>query len=172
MARSRSGSRRRVALSPRKFVWARHGGALTDAEPVADLLETFQAEYGAQLLGSTVMRIRGFVYPVILDTFHFGVVGAIVENDDDLTQTEQSYGPTARPHDDWLMWWPYYSDANSVNGTGFASGNAQGSAYGVDVKSSRKIEELGQGLHLWRYTTTGGSPAVIQYDLSVGLKLP
>ena len=54
-----------------------------------------------------------------------------------------------------------------------ASWNSGASVWAVDVKSSRRIEELGQGLHLW-YDTVGSpeSPVSANYDLSIGLKLP
>lgn len=120
------------------------------------------------------MRLRGYILPLDNGTAPysaFGTVGAIVENDDDLTQTEQSYGPGARPHDDWMMWYPYYINAYTAEGAAVATASP-GNSFAVDVKSARKIEELGQGLHLWRYTVTTGGPAVIQYHLSIGLKLP
>lgn len=161
--------RRRAPL--RKFVWARSVGVLSDATPAADLLGQFQQEYGAQLLGATVVRTRGFIVPTPSPGSGdnvFGVIGMIVEGDDDLAQT-QGVLPQDRPHDDWMVWHPYWM----FEGTGAAAlANAANSFWTVDFKSARKIEELGQGLHLWKGDYTGSAVHGVRFDLSVGLKLP
>ena len=64
--------RRNTRRTPqRKFVWARtqHIFAVGSDQRNygVDLLQQFQQEYGAQLLGATVVRIRGFILPFMTD---------------------------------------------------------------------------------------------------------
>lgn len=187
MARRRSYGRRGVRRAPlRKFVWARTSGGVTtqDDSPNAygvDLLGPFQEEYGSQLLGATVVRIRGIMFPRFPGIGEIenvgGAAGVIVENDRILTEApaeREFYSPFNRVHDDWLAWMPFFQ-VGAAEGTAATSFNG-GSEYNVDVKSSRKIEELGQGLHLWvgRDLNMGGNPGQqidLWFSLSIGLKL-
>jgi hypothetical protein len=146
-----------------------------------DLLSLFQEEYGAQLLGCTVVRIRGLVTPFITggtapDTAVNGRWGIVVESDNELTtQDPLLQGPGARPHDDWMMWAPFEFEPDALGPVSNepATWNAESSVWGVDIKSNRKIEELGQGLHLWYdYVASGGVGVNLDYQLSIGLKMP
>ena len=114
MPRRFSTRNRRPRAPMRKWVWARTHGALLPevAAGGANLLAPFQEEYGAQLLGSTVMRIRGYLQPFYTGGGAEGVgqsaVGIIVEEDDELTEGGGTGNqPFERPHDDWLAWLPY-----------------------------------------------------------------
>lgn len=164
----------------RKFVWARTTGTLSEpGTRGADLLDVFQTEYGAQLLGATVMRIRGYLIPDLTSALTPGLitghVGIIVEQDQELTDQAVENTPSARPHDDWMAWLPFLLDNNQQAGLqapGNASWNAEAHPWGVDIKSNRKIEELGQGLHIWYDTVSGDATTNVHYDFSVGLKLP
>ncbi len=180
--RGNFGSRRRGRRAPlRKFVWARTTGVLVGpSETGADLLDVFQTEYGAQLVGATVMRIRGYIRPnVVATSVVTGHCGIIVESDNELNdQNALQQGPSARPHDDWLAWLPWLVDNSTgvpaLSRVAETSWNFNASPWAVDIKSSRKIEELGQGLHLWYdFVAGGGEPTPpVDYDLSIGLKLP
>lgn len=174
--RFRSG-RRRAPL--RKWVWARSSGEGLAPDVPINLLEEFQAEYGAQLLGATVMRIRGYCEPFFGvaapgNTLSRGVFGIIVEEDQELVTPPPDKLPNARPHDNWLAWLPWAAAGQDPGpaANGLTTGNAQASPYAVDVKAARKIEELGQGLHLWPEIVAPGTEPVWHYDLSIGLKLP
>lgn len=175
---SRGRGTRRAPL--RKFVWARVTGNLVQPDTRGtDLLDAFQTEYGAQLLGATVMRIRGYLIPDLpsdpVPGIVTGVTGIIVEQDQELADQALENVPRARAHDDWLAWLPFLVDSTNggVAPPGTASWNADASPWAVDIKSSRKIEELGQGLHMWYDTVAPGSVTVnMNYDLSIGLKLP
>lgn len=177
-ARARRRGGRRAPL--RKFVWARTQDVLSGPGTLgADLLEQFQTEYGAQLLGSTVVRIRGYVVPVAttaqtLPTPLTGDWGVIVESDNDLADpADITKAPLSRPHDDWLAWQPFWFGGGFTGPpTGAGASNPNADAFSVDIKSSRKIEELSQGLHIW-YSYVGNTGVVdLHYDLSIGLKLP
>jgi len=148
----------------------------------ANLLADFQTEYGAQLLGATVMRIRGYIYPQFATAAPTGDVvgqsafGIIVEEDDELTEGGGvGNQPFERPHDDWLAWLPWsgvLSDAGPV-GNLPATWNSHANFWAVDIKSARRIEELGQGLHLWAdFSELPETDPSAVYDLSIGLKLP
>lgn len=182
MARTRSRFRgrgsRRAPL--RKFVWARTQGVLSGPGTLgADLLDAFETEYGAQLLGATVVRIRGFAVPVMTTAggtpgITNGNWGIIVESDNDLADpADITKAPLGRPHDDWLAWQPFWT-SGGYTGPPSAGGSSNPNAdeFSVDFKSARKIEELSQGLHIW-YSFVSDTGAVdLEYDLSIGLKLP
>lgn len=177
MARRRTNGRRRAPL--RKWVWARSRATGQEPDVPINLLEQFQTEYGAQLLGATVMRIRGYCEPFFSvaapgNTIARGVFGFIVEDDNELLTPEPSDLPAARPHDDWLAWLPWSASGQDPGpaANGLTTWNSQSSMYAVDIKSARKIEELGQGLHLWPQLEAPGATVTFTYDLSVGLKLP
>ena len=183
MARNRRFRRggRRAPL--RKFVWARTQGTLSGPATLgADLLDEFQTEYGAQLLGSTVVRVRGYCVPVMTAASDppapgqiiQGNWGLIVESDNDLDDpTDIARSPIGRAHDDWMAWQPFWTSGD-YTGPPQAGGssNPQADEFSVDIKSARKIEELGQGLHIWYSYVTGTGTVDLWYDLSIGLKLP
>lgn len=180
MARRNFGGRGRRRAPLRKFVWARTVGTLSQpTSRGADLLDVFQSEYGAQLLGATLMRVRGYVIPDMPSAPAAGIatgrVGMIVEQDQELADQAVENTPGARPHDDWFAWLPFIYDRADVAGLqapGNASWNSQASPWAVDIKSARKIEELGQGVHIWYDTVQSAGTTNIHYDLSLGLKLP
>ena len=113
MARRSRMNRRTSKRAPlRKFVWARTVGTLSGPDTVGvDLLEDFQSEYGAQLLGATVMRIRGYIVPdmglIEPGNRVGGHFGFIVEQDQELADQAIENLPISRPHDDWLGWLPW-----------------------------------------------------------------
>lgn len=148
----------------------------------ADLLAQFQQEYGAQLLGSTVVRVKGWVVP---NSISSGADGQQMEGlwglivDQDRTDYSLANNPEMaveqREHDDWMYYSPWVVHNYATLGMAFrdVTPNVYASPYAVDIKSSRKIEELGQTLQIWTstpdvnpdYTGTG-------FHLSIGLKLP
>lgn len=185
--RRRAGRGRRAPL--RKFVWARSFGTLGfSADPAttfigADLLGNFQSEYGAQLLGATVVRVRGFIAPGIAtagadSAGYAATVGMIVDKDRDpatgyILQGNEDLAVEQREHDDWMAYLPFTVQNPSDVRTDI-TWNTMASPYAVDIKSSRKIEELGQTLQLWTSTPPADNPDLpgIGFHLSVGLKLP
>lgn len=170
--------RRRTSNSSRKFVWARHAGAFdpTDTPGVhgVDLLSQFQENYGAQLIGATVVRIRGYVVPTSDGSFTGNFQGrwGILVDSDNTDVTLASNDPGGRPFEDWMAYQPFSiaTGGQSTTLQQVATGNVYANEWAVDVRSSRKIEELGEGLYLfWNLPeSTWG----LNWELSIGLKLP
>ena len=163
MPRRGYNGRRNTRRTPqRKFVWARtqHIFAVGSDQRNygVDLLQQFQQEYGAQLLGATVVRIRGFILPFMTETFAgtvSGTSGIIVDsNDADFEVGGPNDGnnntPLVRDHDDWLAWLPWAFTSQATTGyIDVATWNQTASPWAVDIKSSRKIEELGETLWMF-----------------------
>lgn len=144
-----------------------------------DLLAQFQQEYGAQLLGATVVRIRGYIRPGPfvggpVGTLR-GTFGIIVGKDND-DYSDPTMSVEQREHDDWLAYLPWVAGvpAGDVYSPDirWTTSNVQADPFAVDIKSSRKVEELGQTLQLWRSEPTGSGQAGMEWHLSMGLKLP
>lgn len=140
-----------------------------------DLLTAFETAYGAQLIGCTVVRVRGLItFPGVLaadtviyrSTLHIG------------TQQEAARATVAADNafdaqsatQDYMMFEPFVGPTNTNGLDGHAS---QGRV--IDVKSSRKLEELNQSLI---YTVSARSlganvgTTTSTFDFSVGLMLP
>lgn len=179
MARRGRGFRRQQR---RKFVWDRTFGffnpgdaGITPNVYGVDLLAGYRSQPGATHLGATVTRIRGYIYPelgstlasaVVLGTFGFRIDSW---NEDPL---DVANSPTAQPDEDWLGWEPWLVDGTQApNQPSVATWNPQASAWAIDIKAQRKLEELNQTLWLFS-TAVGGGQALMNYNLSVGLKLP
>lgn len=172
-SRRRGRSTRRAPL--RKFVWARSFGFLGSdtGQFGVDLLGNFQQEYGAQLVGATVVRIRGFISPgqTPLQGTYGGVYGIIVDTDNTILDDSRN-AVEQREHDDWLAYLPYTIQGVENRPGNVATSNANANEWAVDIKSSRKVQELGQSLFLFRETPSLGSAPGMEWHLSIGLKLP
>lgn len=172
MARGRSrGFRRQVR---RKFVWHREIGAFTTTSSGPgtwgyDLLAGFRALPGATHLGSTVMRVRGYIVPELVDPLPSeDLVAGLRVDTWDQSVTTSVVSPYQGVDEDWMAWFPYLSPSGAPDDV---TGNIYASPYAVDVKSSRKLEELNETLWLFG-STPGGTSATYHFNLSVGLKLP
>lgn len=148
------------------MVWARSSTSQALASNVdfsANLLAGFETAYDANLIGATVIRIRGLIaaevttVDAVWDELRFGArVGSSVDD-------AAVVNPTSVPHEDWMLWEPFGA---------FAVGNEGGAAIRViDVKAMRKIEEIDQQLTM---TVSGFTTAAWQFgwSLSILLKLP
>jgi len=142
-----------------------------------DLLAEFETAYGAQLLGATIMRIRG--------ELHFWASGSAAAGD----TVAWAYGigifpdvatnllASARPHEDWM----HYGGHSIVVGdipTG-ATDSLDGSGeirVPVDVKARRKIDEMGEDLvfHIERVAAGSATNLNLSYTrhLSILIALP
>lgn len=171
MPRKMTRTRRTTISRPsRKFIWARH----FIAEPVVDLgaptfddaLADVQTAIGADLIGSTLVRVRGNI--IVQNATDIGgftvVVGMRVFTTSTLGTLVAGNGPVQDEYADWLMWEPFNVTAN---------GNEQYGAHRkeIDVRSSRKLEEVGQSLLLSIQGTSLNDAQVIG-QLSFGVKLP
>lgn len=156
----------------RKFVWHRHSDAFTinpDGTGVygSDLLSEFRDMPGATHLGATVMRVRGWVFPQIVDAppVNEEIAGLRVDTWDQPVDTN-NVSPFQGPDEDWMAWFPYLNPTSTADITG----NVYASPFAVDVKSNRKLEELNQTLWLFGSGVAGATVTYI-YNLSIGLKL-
>lgn len=171
----------------RQFEWARAVGFGTgvSTEPAVavggvDLLASVREDYGAAYLrGATVMAVKGFIRPFVGEGTRInGVAGIRVCNYGDLQNVtpDQTPGGALGGEADWMAYWPY--DFQSYGGASdqyVANWNHQGSLWGVDVQSSRRMTEAGYTLGLFWYhgAILGGINEMtnVDYHLSVGLKL-
>lgn len=150
----------------RKLVWARKRAAQVFTAGTTlfkvNLLEDFEAAYGANLIGATVTRIRGAAV-ADMDSAANVVMAARIgqESEVDAPPTPLS-GPIDEPFADWMMWEPFLSVAGEAPGT-----PAHGRV--IDVKSQRKLEEIDEELSMWSSSATAGT---LIWDLSILLKLP
>lgn len=169
MLTRRSGSRR---SSPRrKLVWARawSGADISIAQNATaqiDLLSQFQALLGADLVGCTIMRIRGTV--ALQNTtaglgLHAGF--GIMVGPADLTAAQTD--PDAHPGDDWMYWRRFL--ANQAVAGEFARVDN----FDFDVRAKRKLDEV--ALNLWGGFTNKNNAAgniAISWATSTLIALP
>lgn len=171
MARGRS--RGFARQQRRKFVWHREVGAWTNPGGTGpfgtDLLTGFRNIPGATHLGATVMRVRGYIYPQVIDgaPTMAAVAGLRVDTWDQVL-TANDVSPLQGSDEDWMGWFPYLIFGTA--GASSVTGNAQADPFAVDVKANRKLEELQETLYLFGSSTPGD--VTWHYSLSIGLKLP
>lgn len=165
--RRRSGLPARRTTPQRKSAWGRFsavGTVSSDQPQNYDLMADMRSRLGSDLVGTTVVRIRGQIYvqSEAPSTIIFGV-----------RQTEQGanlieeHGVFLYPYLDWMMFKPFNFGATNIT-----EGETQSQVYDVDVRSSRKIEEIGETLMFSVGTdgATGGGQAFRVY-LSYLVKL-
>lgn len=103
------------------------------------MLSGFETAYGAQLIGCTIARVRldlTVLTPTAPGGLLYGVRVADVDQATDLA-VAPTYGPGSRPHLDWMAWGTVLTESSSAR-----------AVKEVDVRSMRKVEELGETLVL------------------------
>lgn len=175
----RSMTRRSVARPQRrKFVWVRHllNSSGADVATGSDLLSQFETDYGAQLIGATIVRIRGLMYANAdsgqgtTNTFRFGA--RVLSGALDLSGPTPDQSPFVDENADWMLWEPFIQ---SVTTTAAGGEDQQvGLMRMIDVKSSRRLDELGERLVMFQASNPAAPTVVWSYgwDLSIGVKLP
>lgn len=168
MARNQNRGRSRgISRSPRrKFVWARTNGSLVVDDTqgiVIDLLADFRALYGSDLIGVTVERIRGTIFWNTEDVALNGITAVSALRTESQLLAEEEEGPLAAMHDDWMMF-----DTTILDGPGDLVKDRR---Y-IDVRSSRKMEEVGETLILAAEHDAAATAVGLKYILSIGFKLP
>lgn len=159
----------------RKFVWARC--FKTGTVPAGDslnyaLLNQFESEYGADLIGATITRIRGtmVLFPAAetatVDTTLQVGIRVFTENVENPNPDVTSSGAEDE-HSDWMYWKPVMLFSETFTDPYYAAARWE-----IDVRSQRKMEELGQGLLLSVHNPTTGLAFQHRSHLSIGLKLP
>lgn len=170
MPRTRYVARNRRTTSPRrKFIWARTsvtGSMGANSIGRSNLLSNFESLYGAELIGCTIVRIRGIITTSSSAIDQLFVAAAMVEPDP-VGTLDVAEGPTQRPYASWMLYEPFVT-------SGLANGaqNETGARM-IDVKANRKLDELDEQLSFYIQTPSGNSTTVgYHYSLSVGVKLP
>lgn len=188
MRSTRRSVRRRVTPR-RKLIWARGSGSLVAtsvaggppfAPPVqTDLLAPFETAYGAGLIGCTIVRVRGImaVTDVATSQVVHGRATLHVGDQTDLTKplvaADSAFAVESASLDSF-MFEPFISPVDSAVVTPIVPGPSEVSARMIDVKSSRRLDELNQSLILrWSARSPAVQAAVpLTYDLSVLVALP
>ena len=152
----------------RRLVWSRsiksESGATSGAY---DLLEDFRlaTQYGAQPLGTTITRVRGSLVlgpPSV--TTPTGITWGLVVEDRAALATEVPK-PQQERHVDWLAWQPHpHVGADGITGTA--------NAREIDVRSQRRLDEVGQTLWLAWDQASATVTWTVTFTLSVLLRLP
>lgn len=161
----------------RKFIWARHDVAASSTNQIlgSDLLSQFETLYGAQLIGCTVVRIRGTMWATSTGgtgTTNTARIGVRVESGTGLDLSAPlpvASGPYTDDSADWMLWEPF---TNTIGPSGQYPTTLIGRT--IDVRSSRKMEELGQRL-IAVFAPNPAAPTIVWsygWDLSIGVKLP
>lgn len=165
-------------MARRKLIWARQPLAITTLTNINasqggsiesnDLLAGFRSEAGLLKgpVGLTAMRIRLHInFDLTTDGItntvrQFGGIyyGVRVFDTTELSELDvtelPNRGPYLDPHADWMTWGRVPAKTNiGTNVVGWEE---------VDVRSMRKIEELGQTLGLVLQATTGSATGVLQ----------
>lgn len=193
MQRSRRTSRT-SRRKRRQLVWARNftTGTLIASQTVANaalatparfnLLDTFETAYGANLIGCTIMAIKGYLgflgQSTVAGDHFFGRVGikvtdqplALVAGNDSLYDTSSQTGGA---HDDWMAFFPLFVSSTGAGQVSPGWDGAGSSWARVDVQSRRRLSELGQSLMLdVSGIAVTGIDLVYAHDLSVLVALP
>lgn len=160
----------------RKTVWARTSGILTLVAGTPqrfDLLGQFETAVGAQILGATVTRGRGWYTwqtSGTLGTAQRTNLGVIVAPE---ASTAAVLDPNATTGTD-LDW--MYFQAHTYAGIYLASGNvgtpsqAKEYEYEFDMRARRRMDELNQSL--WLVANSITADGVLRFNISTLLMLP
>lgn len=169
------------AFIPRTALVAESIGGGADIAPARFvLLDAFETAYGANLIGCTIMAVRGYMAcPSPSNALEDVHVRAGLKITDDATAppaTTQSLfnavANTGGAHDDWFGFFPMYAPLSATNVAGGIEGGGL-QAVRVDVRSRRRLSELGQALVLdVSARSTAGADIAFTADLSVLVALP
>lgn len=183
MARSsRSGNRR-------QWVWARSAAFLVGspvgntAYGATDLLEGARTDWGNGVLrGATVVTVKGWIRPNVANGVRVdGRAGIRVAPRTDIAETGTNPDETPAGvggYEDWMGFFQYDVAAPADAGIDVspATFNAANDWH-IEVNSSRKMTDLSHTLGLFYYhsnvySAEGSAVQALDYDLSIGLKLP
>lgn len=164
--RRRGTSRRRSGRPARKRVWARSSttfdmgaGTITFFEPLA----SFETDYGADILGSTVARIRLTGRVTRTAGVGFGELVMGVKTSDRVSDPVVADGPSENTHADWMWWKTYFPNLDGSESEIYIED---------DVRAMRKLEELGQTLRVILQSPRTDQAFTGQLALSTLLLLP
>lgn len=129
----------------------------------------FNTRYGADLIGFTLVRMRGYMSAT--STVAAGlplVAGVRLGTEGEVAGTE--FNPaTLGANSDWMLYEPFVGFPDSGN----ATSQTYQSAREIDVKSSRKLDELDQTFFLYAGTDSATAGTItFRYHLSLLLMQP
>jgi len=177
-------------------VWARHADGIVI--PVDDpagtqnryILGFFEGTYGADLIGCTIMRIRGVMTAALVgdtetSTEGYAAIrcGVRVTDHADINQTDYANDAmyASQEYADWMLFEPFMLDAiGEIPSGDIAEATAASEIRRIDVRAKRKLGELGETLELvaGRPATNSGDPPAntmavrLRWDLSILVALP
>lgn len=165
----------------RKLVWARVPIGLTivagdvGATPVApvrfDALQIFEQSLGASAIGTTVVRTRGVVScsPTAAEVMRIRMTAHVGDNADFPVAADDNAFTTTAMNRDYFLFEPFIAFPTETPNTSDVTRRL------IDVKSSRKIEELNQTIFVEFSATHNGAAidqSAVVADLSMLLMLP
>lgn len=154
----------------RKLVWARQGQSPSTTlafgtAVLIPLLTGFQLAYGADPIGATVRRIRGNI-SMRTGSASFSLQATVGIGVFPQASTSASVSPAGSPHLDWMFYRQFFVEPVVTGEFG------QVMMYDIDVRSQRKMEELGEDLIMVIQNTHPSSNLAYAYHTSVLLALP
>lgn len=185
---TRYNSRRPVRKTgpKRNMFWARRTELITMEEgnlsTTHSLLANFNTVYGANLFGFTVTRIRGHYTwwtpdsQDVSTSFNLSF-GIRTDETADFEVANEDGEQTARtPFEDPYADWMYVRNSLGITDSVQTHSSTREAAENIvelDIKSQRKLSELGERLYLMAGTNTAAAGTVYcRYDLHVLLKQP
>lgn len=171
--RRSSGRRRRP-----NYEWARTGWQLIGSQSTDyhfDLLTQYREASGSDPVDCTVVRVLGLITPYVPQdtTGYVNGTFALSIMQQNIDTTFGGFAPNQAPNWNWMAYMPFgvymEADHQAPYAGPPATWRKEASPWVVDVKSSRRIERLGETLWLSanRPNTVG-----LQFNLSVLLKKP
>ena len=193
MATRRNNFRVAVRRPRRKLVWVRNAGGVV-VNPGGHLstfpLQGFETSYGAQLIGATIMRVRGVITCTITDSQPpaaqaYAALRFAMRMTDHSDPLQQDYAVGAmygtQQYADWFMFEPFMLDNAGAATLGEEVDTTSASEIRiVDVKARRKIDELGVTAEILIGSPAPGSTnppestagVRCRWDLSILVALP
>jgi len=152
----RTSSARRPTTQRRKLVWARLSQVATVTTGVPPALNTparssplagFETSYGAQLVGATIMRVRGAIAIAGQPTEGVHLRACMFIGDEidivrGATNADNAFDAVSASRD-YFMMEPFY--ANTAAAATLTAGSELHGRL-IDIKSHRKLDELNQSL--------------------------
>jgi len=180
MARRRSSNGRRMGSSSRRrLFWARFDGQQTFTTGndglVVNLLADFETAYGADLFGFTITRIVGnFTHASNAGTAAAGYtlgVGLRIEDEQSVSNTNTDAEQIAlAPQNDQFSDWMFARVMHgAVTGATDYALALQESRYEIDLRSQRRLDELGQSLYLMAAASREPLTSDVDFNYSLNI---
>lgn len=155
-------SNRRRTVPKRRMFWVRYSGLFQynseQQAAIGDMLSQFQADYGADLFGFTVTRIRGYYtfwapnQPDVTTSANLSL-GIRIGTENAVPATDAEQAELIPINDEYADW--MYTRNNlllmpgSTSLTPTPSEQAMGNRVELDLKAQRRLDEMGQSLFLF-----------------------